>query len=239
MTDDTPSSPHIRDKILRLLAKAQATPYEAEALAFAAKAQELMTQYAVDVALDETGGSGRPVSASELLIEDPYASARFSLLSAVASANRCQAIWNKQTGISHVVGADHDRAHVELLYTSLLLQATNAMTSHGSVVDATGRSRTRSFRQAFLVGYAGEVGRRLAAANQAVLDEAEPGVHPVLASSEQQVADEVRRRFPRLRSHRPSISSGAGLSAGHDAGRRADLGSPSVDDSGGRRPLVG
>jgi hypothetical protein len=227
---------HIRDKILRLLAKAEATPFEPEALAFAAKAQELITQYAIDVAsLDAE--EARRVGHSELLIEDPYASARFALLSAVALPSRCQAVWSRYDGLAHLFGTDHDRSHVELLYTSLLLQATNAMTARGSVVDANGRNRTRSYRQAFLVGYAGEVGRRLHTASEAVVADAAPGVHPVLATSEREVDEELRRRFPHLRTHRPSVSSGAGLREGLDAGRRADLGTPRFRPDGHRGSL--
>lgn len=226
------------DKIQRLLAKAHATTYEAEAMAFTAKAQELMTQYAIDAAMLGAEDVSR-VGHSELSIEDPYASARFTMLSAVANANRCQAVWSRHDSVASLFGTDHDRSHVELLYTSLLLQATNTMTARGSVVDARGRNRTRSFRQAFLVGYANEIGRRLAEANASVIERAEPGVHPVLASVEDEVDDELRKRFPHLRMHRPSVSSGAGLTAGLDAGRTADIGRPTVSRRSHRRSLSG
>ena len=221
----------VRDRILRLLAKAQASPYEAEAIAFAAKAQELMTRYAVDVAADAAGTTQSTIDSSELVIDDPYASARFSLLSAVAHASRCQAIWDRRGGIAHLVGGDRDRAHVELVYTSLLLQATSAMNEHGSVVDDIGRNRTRSFRQAFLVGYAREVSARLTAATESVLDQADASVLPVLATDADRVDAEVRRRFPSIRSHRPSVSSAGGWAAGHAAGKHADLGGPTVPRS--------
>ena len=227
----------ILEKIRRLSAKAQATPYEAEAMAFAAKAQALMTQYAIDAAMLGEEDISR-VGRGDIDIGDPYASARFSLLSAVARSNRCRAIWSAEGRIASVFGTDHDRSNVDLLYTSLLVQATAVMTAEGSVVDALGRNRTRSFRQAFLVGYAAEVSRRLEAADQEVVDAAEPGVHPVLASMAHEVDGAVREEFPFLRSHRPSVSSGAGLSAGRDAGRRADVGTPRMPPSQ-RRSLTG
>ncbi|MDG2114039.1 MAG: hypothetical protein P8N02_15665 [Actinomycetota bacterium] len=192
-----------------------------------------MTQYAIDVAMLDEADASR-VGSGDIHIGDPYSSARYSLLAAVAHASRCEAVWSRHTGIATLFGTDHDRANVELLYTSLLLQATNTMTTRGSVVDAGGRNRTRSFRQSFLVGYAGEVGRRLSAANQKVVDDAEPGVHPVLASMMDEVDQAMREAFPRLRSHRPSVSSGAGLSAGLDAGRRADIGTPRFGNQGPR-----
>ena len=222
---------HIRDKIHRLLAKAEATPYEAEAMAFAAKAQALMTRYAIDVAqLDPE--EARRVGTTELAIGDPYASARFSLLGAICAANRCQSVWSRRDGTCSIFGTDHDRAHVELLFTSLLLQATTAMAAHGSQHDAAGRNRTRAFRQSFLVGYAAEIARRLAEADEEVTVEATPGVQVVLASAHDEIEAEIRRRFPHVRAHRPSVSSGRGLGAGRDAGASADLGHSRV----GARP---
>ncbi len=218
----------ILDKIRRLTAKAEATPYEAEAMAFAAKAQALMTQHAIDAAMLDVGDAAR-VATTEIELGDPYASARFSLLGAIARANRCRAVWDKRAGLVTLVGTDVDRANIELLYTSLLLQATTVMTAEGSKVDAFGRNRTRSFRQAFLIGYADEVGRRLHKADREIVEQqSDPGVHPVLASVDAEVDTEMRRLFPYLGAHRPSISSGAGLDAGLAAGRTADIGAPTV-----------
>src|SRR5438552_3000516 len=53
---------------------------------------------------------------------------------------------------------------VELLFTSLLVQANAAMIRAGGKKDEYGRSRTRSFRQSFLVPYAIRIGERLAEA---------------------------------------------------------------------------
>ena len=54
-----------------------------------------------------------------------------------------------------------DLAAVEMLFTSLLVQATAAMVHAGPRRDARGRSRTRSFRHAFLNAYAARIGERL------------------------------------------------------------------------------
>ena len=60
----------ILDKIRRLTAKAEATPYEAEAMAFAAKAQALMTQHAIDAAMLDIGDAAR-VATTEIELGDP------------------------------------------------------------------------------------------------------------------------------------------------------------------------
>jgi hypothetical protein len=113
------------------------------------------------------------------------------------------------------------------LHTSLLVQATTAMATAGRQVDDCGRSRTRSFRQSFLVGFAARIGQRLREAS--ATGEAEgvaahgAGVLPVLARREQEVELAVSDAFPRLRTSRTASSNGAGLVAGVAAADRADL----------------
>ncbi len=217
----------VLDTVRRLLAKAAATPYEAEAMAFAAKAQALMTRHAIDDALLDAGPQD-DIGVTQLAMADPYASARFSLLSAVAAANRCRAVYEPGLRAATLVGRELDRQHTELTFTSLLLQATGAMVRHGSVTDRRGVNRTRAFRHSFLVGYASEVGRRLDETNNDVVQAAEPGVLPVLSSLEDRVDLVTDDHFPHLRRRRPSVSSGRGLDAGIDAGRRADIGAQGV-----------
>ena len=60
-----------------------------------------------------------------------------------------------------MVGFAGDVEAVELLFTSLLVQATAAMMRAGSRTGRNGRSRTRSFRQSFLHAYAVRIGQRL------------------------------------------------------------------------------
>jgi hypothetical protein len=53
-----------------------------------------------------------------------------------------------------VIGFPADLDAVELLFTSLLVQANTAMLRAGAKRDQYGRSRTRAFRQSFLMSYA-------------------------------------------------------------------------------------
>jgi hypothetical protein len=74
----------------------------------------------------------------------------------------------KELGLVTVIGFPADLDAVELLFTSLLVQADGAMLRSGGKKDAYGRSRTRAFRQSFLVSYAVRIGERLTeAAGQA------------------------------------------------------------------------
>ncbi|MFI0712061.1 DUF2786 domain-containing protein [Streptomyces inhibens] len=196
-------------KIRGLLAKAEATDYAEEAEALSAKAQELMARHSIDEALldradGSPGGQAGGPSAVRIGIEGPYEQAKALLLDAVAAANRCQAVWAADVGFSTLVGFAPDLEAAEMLYTSLLLQATAAMNRAGDEYHARGRSRrTRDFRQTFLVGYADRIRDRLAAATEAATAaataesaDAAPDLLPVLAARELAVEETTTALFP-------------------------------------------
>lgn len=217
-------------KIRALLAKAESTTFPHEAEALSAKAQELMARHRIDhVVLDDAASTDGPVG-RRIWLDDPYADAKSQLLHVVAKANRCQSIQIGALGVCHVVGFPVDLDVVELLHTSLLVQATTAMAAAGPQRDARGRSRTRSFRQSFLVAYATRIGRRLldvAAATEtdAVDDARAAGVDllPVLARRDDEVESAVRTAFPHLRSKAVAVTNHAGWAAGTAAADVADL----------------
>jgi hypothetical protein len=160
-------------RIRALLAKAEATEYAEEAEALSARAQELMAKYSIDQALlaAESGRKDEPAG-RRIAVDNPYEAPKTSLLQAVATANRCRVVWSKEVGLATVVGFDADLDAVELLFTSLLVQASAAMLHAGSRQDAYGRSRTRAFRQSFLVSYAIRIGERLSHAAEHATQEA-------------------------------------------------------------------
>jgi Protein of unknown function (DUF2786) len=160
-------------RIRALLAKAEATEYAEEAEALSARAQELMAKYSIDRALlaAESGRKDAPAG-RRIAVDNPYEVPKTSLLQAVATANRCRVVWTKEVALATVVGFEADLDAVELLFTSLLVQASAAMLHAGSRRDAYGRSRTRAFRQSFLVSYAIRIGERLSQAAEHATQEA-------------------------------------------------------------------
>ncbi|MFG3210993.1 DUF2786 domain-containing protein [Streptomyces tendae] len=215
-------------RIRALLAKAEATGYPEEAEALSAKAQELMARHSVDEALLAAQAQGSATSpdtpgACRIGVEPPYEQAKAVLLDAVADANHCRAVWNEPFGFSTVVGYEADLEAVELLYTSLLVQAEAAMTKAEAGQRAGGRKRTKTFRQSFLAAYAHRAGTRLRAAAEAATEAAATGVAdanllPVLASREVAVTDRVERMFPQTTTTR---LRGAADAAGWTEGTRA------------------
>jgi len=217
-------------KVRALLAKAESTNFEEEANSLTAKAQELMARYAIDQAMvaDRDGGPGEEPCGRRVGIDDPYPQGKANLLSAVARANRCRTVWADSYGFSTVFGFAGDIDIVEVLYTSLLVQATRAMTAAGSVRDESGRSRTRSFRQSFLISFARRIGERLQAATTQATVEAEV-VHggallPVLAGRAEVVERAFATVFPHLVSKGARVTNYDGWVAGRLAADQAHLG---------------
>ncbi|MFJ4439526.1 DUF2786 domain-containing protein [Streptomyces sp. NPDC088923] len=215
-------------RVRALLAKAEATAYPAEAEALSAKAQELMTRHRIDTArlAGVPAGPGEGVAACRIGVEPPYGEAQAILLDAVARASGCRAVWNEEHGFSTVVGDAGDLAAVELLHTSLLVQAQAALTRAEAETRAAGRRRTKTFRQSFLLAYAEHVGARLEETAEATVTEsAEPEVLPVLAARDVAVTEATERMFPRAKAARVrGISDEAGWRRGREAASFARLG---------------
>jgi Protein of unknown function (DUF2786) len=149
-------------RIRSLLAKAESTEFPEEAEALSARAQELMAKYSIDHALlaAETGQAETP-GGRRIAVDNPYEAPKATLLQIVAQANRCRVVWSRELGLVTVIGFPADLDAVELLFTSLLVQANTAMLRTGGKRDGAGRSRTRAFRQSFLLSYAVRIGERL------------------------------------------------------------------------------
>ncbi len=212
-------------RVRALLAKAESTTFPEEAEALSAKAQELMSRYSLERIVVENSAPGsdpHPAAARRLWLDNPYVAAKALLVGAVAEANRCRTVLSEKLGFTTVLGDQVDLEIVELLATSLLVQATRAMVSAGSQTTRTGRSRTRSYRQSFLLAYATRIGERLATARDvgaaSVADSAQ--LLPVLAARERVVDELFDSMFPESVSRSFNVGNAAGWHAGRAA---ADL----------------
>lgn len=238
----TGTEPRMLPRIRALLAKAESTGFPEEAEALTAKAQELIARYSIDEALlADQGARGDGPTAIRVGVDAPYDAEKAMLLDAVAEANRCRTVWSREFGFSTVIGFAPDLDAVDLLYTSLLVQATAVMTRGGG----KGRGRSRDFRQSFLIAYADRIGERLANAAQhaeqqarreAAAADAADRLLPVLASRAVAVQDATDTMFPNLVTHRVRIRDAEGWTHGKAAADRADLGTrrPRLKDRDGR-----
>jgi len=217
------SDPKLLTRIRALLTKAEATDYPAEAEALTAKAQDLMTRHAIDEALVHAeAGDAIFVSGRRIHIDHPYALEKAILLNAVAKANRVKAVWSDFAASMTLVGVPTDLEQIEMLFTSLLIQATRAMTEAGEETRAHGASRSSSFRRSFLIAYATRIGQRLDEATEQAVSAYGNALVPVFARQNEAVSEEYERLFPHVKQSKVGRNlNRRGWEAGTDAADRA------------------
>lgn len=116
------------EQIRALLAKADSTDYPAEAETFRAKADELMTSYAIEAWMVEEGsGEARPVPGARLFSlgwywNNPRRDELWDLFHAVAYHCRCSVVWWDNSDDQNVVGLPADLDYFDMLFTSLMLE---------------------------------------------------------------------------------------------------------------------
>ncbi|WP_155293683.1 DUF2786 domain-containing protein [Rhodococcoides fascians] len=220
------SDPKMLGKIRGLLAKAESTQFPAEAEAFSAKAQDLMTRYAIDHALlesDNPRGSIGDVTTRRILVDSPYSEAKSLLLHSVCEANGARTLWYKRFALVNIVGLEVDLDLCELLFTSLLVQSSRALDE----LDESPEARGRSFRRSFLIAYAHRIGQRLLVARERATKAASEhhgsALLPILAERSDAVNKAFTAMYPSTTEVRIGARDHAGRRAGRAAAERADL----------------
>src|SRR3954449_3221807 len=179
-------------RIRKLLARAERAGTPEEAQACTDKAVELMARHGIDMALLAAADPGcDEIGATRVEVADPYSAGKARLLAWTASALRCRAVLHEAGGgrvvAVTVLGFASDGARVELLYTSLLLQASAQLARQRPAW--VGES-VAAYRRSWLHGFAVRVHQRLveaearaaeAAAARASPSAAGPSVALVLA----------------------------------------------------------
>jgi hypothetical protein len=217
----TAADTRVLDRVRALLAKAESTDFPAEAEAYSAKAQELIARHSIEEALTARDHAEVTPFARRIGVDHPYESEKAGLLDAVARANHGRTVWSPEFGFSTVFGFDADIDAVELLYTSLLVQANRAMVRDEP---AKGKARIKAFRRSFLVAYAVRIGERLSAATGGEIQQ-HADLLPVLRNRDLQVRAVMDRAFPNtVRARGRRIDSLEGWESGRAAADEAELG---------------
>ncbi|WP_336086885.1 DUF2786 domain-containing protein [Nocardia sp. SSK8] len=221
---------HVDEKTLGrvrgLLAKAESTSFAEEAEALSAKAQELMTKYAIDRAfLAHRRTDPALPAARRLWLDTPYTEAKALLVDQVTRANRARAVFAADWGFVTIIGDDPDLDAVELLATSLLVQATRTMID---TAPGTGDSRTRAYRKAFLTAYATRIGDRLTTTTESTIAHSPDPTTllPILAAQNTRLTQALTTYFPTTHTRRITIRSTDGWDAGTEAADHAHLDRP-------------
>jgi hypothetical protein len=210
------------DKIRGLLAKAEASTFAEEAEAYTAKATELISKWGLEDALREAKQQDRPSITDKIIkMEGSYQREKGLLLELVARGlgNRAiQRVGTKPHQV-HVFGTETDIVRIELLFTSLLVQASQGLASaepyrYGESIKA--------YRRSWLDGFAKTIYARLQEVHERSATEAGPGTDLVLADRSALVNQRVAVFYPSVKSIKRRLT-GSGRREGALAGARANL----------------
>ena len=238
------TAPNLLERVRKLLAKAEDPGVTAEeAELYNAKAAELIARHGIDAALlAATGATHDEVGHRIIIVENPYARDKAHLLTSVADPLRCQTVHTYGSGryVVRVYGFTTDLERVELLYTSLLLQATRDLVHVRP--DDLGRvdrglppllaGRLRLCRRP--PGCTGRSG-----APSAEQPSAADGTSTALVLRDRStlVENAVTCRLPAAAHHAPPRPDRLGRSDGFASGARADLGAHRLDGRRAAAPL--
>jgi hypothetical protein len=231
----------IADKVRKLLNKAEdraATRGEADA--FTAKAQELMSKYAIDLAMVSDMEHRDELVERHWMLLNPYANHKVSLVSVVARANDCRTLYADLSGARKhisVVGYASDVEWVEVLTRSLELQMAAALAAAMRTRPAGVHGRT--YAVGFVQGFIQEISLRLREARRGAVATAEagrtegPSVALVLVAKGKRVDDEFKARHPDTRSvsRQLRLRSWAGYKPGRAAGSQAGIARGGIGDT--------
>lgn len=230
-------------KLLTLAENPAATPAEAEA--FTAKATELMANYGIDQAMLAGRSPERNAIGDKVIrFTAPYARDKCSLAAGVAHTMRCKAVvlGGDRSLSVHLFGLESDLACVEILTTSLLIQATRELAG----TPVPWGEHVAAYRRSWWAGFSAAIRRRLAAAEAESIQAASVrqstsamSVALVLADRSVEADAAMNTAYPHLQSAGRRQLSGGGSRDGYTSGQRADLGTTTTVGQRGRRELTG
>lgn len=220
---DTEQS-QIVEKVRALLRKAESTEFSDEADALVAKAQELIARHALEADVYDDPAATSTLSHIDLEMAGSYTHERSMLWGAVAHANRCRVVSMRKYGSRTVVqitlvGRPADRDLTKLLAASLEQQALRRLPG-AEPGDRKGALVRR--RRSYLIGFAGEVSRRLTAVTDSVENPAGPSSRSLERMDE---LDAYVQSLGEMSNYRSKTSIDPdGLQQGSAAANVADLG---------------
>ncbi|WP_240686959.1 DUF2786 domain-containing protein [Amycolatopsis suaedae] len=243
-----PKNTELLDKVRKLLAKAENPAVtEAEAEAYNAKAAELIARYGIDRAvLAATGGDPDEIVGLTINLENPYSRDKAYLVGCVADPLRCRVVLTlvgQRVKSVTVFGFRSDAERVELLFTSLLLQASTQLTRVRPDCLTGRRQSVAAYRRTWLSGFGNAVRQRLLEAEMRAAREYDaasnggPSTELVLRDRELMLDEAYQAEFGQVKFATPRQLSGTGYGDGLVAGKAADLDGVGLRDGASRDAL--
>ncbi len=217
--------------ITKLLAKAENTPFPAEAQAFQEHAERLMVRYGIEQAsVDaEAGKEGKP---REAMVEEriefsgQYRVGLARGFSYIAVAFDSVTVLQATTStkkLLYLIGAESDVGQILRLFASLRVQMATAMTVWWLDYDfkdfLTAHEKTLERRQ-FQLGFLSTVAQRIKHIHSSEVAAGSPGSSLVLANRRDRAEQHAKELYPEVRRGRNQALS-VGSRDAHSAGVRA------------------
>lgn len=258
MTDESTIPANTLRRVRGLLNKAENAGTEGEAEVYNARAQELISRYGIEAAMLDAGRDPRErpdVERKRIIVKAPYSRDKIGLLAAIATRMGCRVVVVGGYGggdreLAELWGFPADVLRVELVYTSLLMQATNRVVH----VRPSGYENVGAYRRAWWVGFTAAINRRIKAQEEQATAAAEAtrrteerdrrgaliSVALVLVGRADLVESAVKAAYPDMKDPRKRVlSSDSGMRAGYKAGHEADMGDRGYLATGSGRKTVG
>lgn len=214
-------------KLLDKAASPACTPEEAET--YEKHAETLLARYGWERAmLPESERKAEQITTLAIEVTGPYAIDRRYLLTQIGWSFSCYNRFRKIEGGFRVTltGFESDLERVEILFTSLQLQAMSAMRK--AEMPWYESSRTR-FNKSWLLGFANRVRARLDELKTQVGEEFKgTGAELVLVDRSKQVETFFKDKNPKMKWHRPTGRASSGLEEGARAADSANLSQTSL-----------
>jgi hypothetical protein len=257
------------ETVRKLLAKAESSTHPEEARTFTAKAQELMTRWAIDDAMLAAAQSnvettGR-IDANVINVDaNEYRGPKIQLLNTVALNNDVRLVLigkqryipdpSRPTGrrrvqVIEMIGTEKDRAWVELLWTSLLAQAESEFNLPETVrlmrdeMDWVEPNKRGGFRirwhNTFMNGYCSGVQMNLAKARRATVEAVTAEYGEASESVTLVLASKAQRVENELARRHPKLGRSNGSSAGQGSYDAHVAGRQAGERADVGRPRVG
>lgn len=240
VTPEADPAEKMRETITKLLAKAASSTHPEEAETFAAKAQELMTKWAIDeLQLVAAGQTQSDVVVHDFTTPVTHYKENFSILSAVAKANDVKMIYTPyvsgRSPVAHLIGFQSDIDSALAMYVALMSHVKLAMkprlleSTHG---ERPTPKEARQFGSSFRLGFASVIGTRLTEARAQTVNEADivsgGSLLPALIDKTARVLDAATEAFPKTKTSRNVRVQAGAYVAGQAAAKSADVGSAAV-----------
>jgi hypothetical protein len=236
-----------KDKIAKLLAKAEGTSNDAERDTYLAKAESLMLRLGIERAELESRGKVAPEKIVEVkrawhgnysIVMVPFVhrvARAFGDITVLQTKN-----YNGMIRTTYIIGHESDVEEFCRLIDSLALQVMSALKRWQREVREQRRYYTDMEKytgnRSFISGFGAEVARRLQAERQRQeTTEATPGAALVLAAKQPKIDSWVENTYGTLRASRggAQTSDWSASRSGQAAGRNADLGHGRVSAGSG------